>query len=145
MASRFVVATCAALLCSCGPSRPAEVYEFPLGFHGDAYVIWSEPGYPPVPIRDGKLILHFASDGVIITSTSNHFGVARDESYFYDPSDPKRLSPASIPFASDGEITSSNRKMRYSTIFVGTHEELRKGTLDESKIHELFDKLHPAI
>jgi len=145
MAPRILVATCVLLLCSCGRSRPPEVSEFPLGFHGDAYVIWSESDYPPVPVRDAKLILHFPADGVIIFSTPNHFGWAKNEAYFYDPSDPKRVSPAHVPFSSDGEIKDTKRIIHYSKIFVGTDEEHRTRTLDESKIHELFEKLHPAI
>jgi Family of unknown function (DUF6843) len=145
MIARVATATCALLLCSCWRSRPAEVSEFPTGFHGDAYVIWSESGYPPLPVRDGMLILHFPAEGVIITSTPNHFGWAKDEAYFYDPATSKRLSPAHVPFSSDGDIKDSKRIMHYSKIFVGTDEEHRTRTLDESKIHELFEKLHPAI
>ena len=144
MAPRVIVAICGLLLCAASPPRLPEVREFPLGFHGDAYVIWSEAGYPPLPVRAGKLVLHFPADGVIITSTPSHFGWAKDEAYFYDPSGQKPLSPAHVPFASNGEIKDSKRIMYYSTIFVGTDEEHRTGTLDESKIHQLFEKLHPA-
>jgi|SRR5580700_4840816 hypothetical protein len=145
MAARFTAALCFLLLIGCGHSRPPQVYEFPLGFHGDAYVVWSEPAYPPVPVRDGRLILHFPADGVIITSTPDHFGWAKDESYFYDPSGRQSRSSAHVPFSSDGQIKASTRLMYYSTIFVGTDEEQRTRRLDESKIHELFERLHPAI
>lgn len=39
--------------------RPGEVREIPRDFIGTAYVIWGEPGYPPLPKVRGMLVEHF--------------------------------------------------------------------------------------
>lgn len=123
--------------------RPSEVREFPIGFRGDAIIVWAEPTYPPLPIRRGKLIEHFPADGTIITSTPNHEGWAYDELYFYDSMGHLSKEPGIVALASNGGI---NNIMQYSKIFVGTEEQDRKRPFDEKeqRIHDLFEKLHPA-
>jgi hypothetical protein len=124
-----------------------EMREFPKGFHGQAIIVWNEPAYPPLPIRNGKLIEHFPTDGVIVTSTQLRGGWAKDELYFYDSTGRYSAKPEAIAHLGTGGFSDSTHQMTYSEIFIGTQDEYGSASFDEhgKQIHEMLRKVHPDI
>ena len=66
-------------LCSCGDSRTADRHEIPAEFDGVAVTVFSQPGFPPLPERDGFRVHAYPSDGILITSDPMPEGWASDE------------------------------------------------------------------
>jgi hypothetical protein len=124
--------------------RQAEVYEFPNGFRGWAVVIWDVPGYPKLPIDQGKLVERFPANGIIITSTKQQFGFAHDESFFLDSSGHRLALHPNTPFGAVGGIKQANRSMDYFQIFAGTEADLRAAPIQAPQVEKLFSDLYPA-
>jgi len=139
----FVAFLCLALV-GCGQRRAVEVSEFPAGFHGWAVIVWSVPEYPAIPTDHGKLIERFSLDGVIITSSKQQFGWAKDEAYFIDAAGHRLPSLPRVPFGAVGQIQQSGHTMHYFQEFVGTDAELRAAPVDAPQLKKLFSKIYPA-
>jgi hypothetical protein len=132
------------LIPGCAETRPAEVREFPEGFFGWAIIIWDIPGSPALPIENGKILERFPSDGVLITSSKLHFGVATDEYYFID-GDGRRLSVKPQTRAGAvGNMQQSGRRMDFFSEFIGTDEQRKSAPKRDQLLSELFHRLFPS-
>ena len=130
----------ASVLIGCEQHRPAEVSEFPDGFHGWAVIVWGVSGYPPLPTDHGKLIERFPADGVIITSSTQSFGFANDEAYFITATGHRSPLRPNIAFGAVGNIQSGGLSMDYFQQFVGTDVELEKAPMDAPQLEILFSR-----
>jgi hypothetical protein len=129
-------------------SRVAEVREFPAGFRGSAFVVWGERNYPPLPKVRGKFIEHFGPDGILITSTPQHSGWARDQLYFYDTAGNRVKEAHGDILTASGQVGTDDKAIHYDELFVGTEEERSKQSEElyaqkQKRLDELFKKLHP--
>jgi hypothetical protein len=125
--------------------RMPEVREFPDEFHGYAIIVWGIPGYPALPIKDGKLIETFSAGRVIITSTLLHYGVAWDENYFIRP-DGSRVPMANEDlFEATGAAQHAAKNMSYTvfSIRTGSGTNAASAALRDSqeKIQQLLEAL----
>jgi hypothetical protein len=125
--------------------RIPEVREFPYDFHGYAIIVWSIPGYPALPIRNGKLLESFAAGRVIITSTPPHYGYAWDENYFIRP-DGSRITVAEKDFFGATGSAQGHGSSIFLTTFsirIDPNSSVASTEFRESqdKIQELLEKL----
>lgn len=130
------------MLIGCEQRRQIEVCEFPAGFRGWTIIVWGVNGYPPLPTVEGKVIERFPADGIIITSSKQQFGWAKDEAYFVDAMGHRLQSRPNVSVGSVGEIRESERSMHYSQQFIGTEAELRASPGDAAQVETLFSRLY---
>ena len=126
--------------------KPTEVRKFPENFRGNAIIVWSIPGYAPLPIEHGKWIENFPSDGIIVTSSAEQFGFGWCENYIIRK-DGRCVAIADKDLnESSGRTTQGNREMQFTTIVVGSftpgsEEDSRLFKDSQAKIDELFRRL----
>jgi hypothetical protein len=125
--------------------RMPEVREFPEDFHGYAIIVWGIPGYPALPIKDGKLIETFSAGRVIITSTLLHYGVAWDENYFIRPNGSRVPMTNEDLFEATGTAQHAAKNMSYTvfSIRTGSGTNAASAALRDSqeKIQQLLEAL----
>jgi hypothetical protein len=125
--------------------RMPEVREFPDEFHGYAIIVWGIPGYPALPIKDGKLIETFSAGRVIITSTLLHYGVAWDENYFIRPDGSRAPMANEDLFEAIGAGQHAAKNMSYTvfSIRTGSGTNAASAALRDSqeKIQQLLEAL----
>jgi len=131
-------------LAGCEQRRPTEVREFPQGYRGWAIIVWGVPGHPELPKDHDKIIERFSTNGMIITSSTQQFGWAHDESYFVDAAGHRLPLRPNAPFETVSGIEQDGRKMDYSMVFVGTKAELQAAHIHPPQAEELFNRLYPA-
>src|ERR1700677_181712 len=129
------------LLLGCVQHRQAEVYELPKDFHGWAVIVWGVTNYPQIPADHGKLIERFPTNGIIITSSMQQLGVAKDEAYSYDANGNRLSVEPTIAVESVGEMREgdSKRKLDYTRIFIGTEAQLESAPREAPQVQQLWD------
>ncbi len=115
---------CAAMLTGCWSSRRPCVYELPEGFTGWAFVEFEVRGAPPLPHRDGKLLVSFPPSGRIVTSSSIEQSFAKDEFYFIG----KKRTPLPVSMGGSdgliwGQVTGVTGARTFQRFFVGSRQE----------------------
>jgi hypothetical protein len=139
----IAIASVCLLLSGCPGFKAAEVRRFPQGFRGYAIIVWGVPNYPPLPIQGGKMIEEFPSDGIIITSTQQQFGMSWNENCIVGEGG--RSERANI--LSEGAGDAGRPKRIYFTmVFVAAREEksIASGAypLQQRKIEEVLERLN---
>ncbi|MGD1089728.1 MAG: hypothetical protein ABR955_13550 [Verrucomicrobiota bacterium] len=138
MRLKYLLVLCFSLS-GCVKHRPPEVFEFPKDFRGCAVIVYGVTNYPQIPMKDGKLIERFPTNGIIITSSINYDGVAKDESYFYDTNGQLVSIPQSIFSENVGEMSQDGKqKLDFEQIFIGTEAELGPKLREPQKIEKLW-------
>ena len=69
----------ALLLFSCGQKTKSPVHQIPKGYEGFVVVVFSQPGFPELPTNRKNQFLHYPPDGILITSSSQLFGITADQ------------------------------------------------------------------
>jgi hypothetical protein len=131
----------------CSHQRPPEVREFPDGFRGWAAIVWDVPGYPELPIEEGKIIERFPADGLIITSSKEHFGMAHDEEYYIDAEGRRLPTHPRQAFGLTGRRgTQDECRISFSAVFIGTDAEhlAADDWADTPQGKAIYDRLCPA-
>ncbi|HTQ38062.1 MAG TPA: hypothetical protein VMJ32_03490 [Pirellulales bacterium] len=132
------------LLVGCSQQRPPEVREFPDGFHGWALIVWEVPGYPELPSDTGKIVERFPADGLIITSSKQNFGWARDEEYYLDEEGHRLSSLPHIALEHLGRReNNAGCCMYFSELFVGTDAEAEHAKGKRSDDDVLYRRICP--
>jgi hypothetical protein len=125
--------------------RMPEIREFPDDFQGYAILVWAIPGYPPLPIKDGKLLESFVEARVIITSTPPHYGYAWDENYFIRPNGSRVRVAEKDFFGATGSAQGYGNSICYTVFFIrtGSGTDAASAALRDSqeKIQQLLEAL----
>jgi hypothetical protein len=131
------------LLSGCPGFKAAEVRRFPQGFRGYAIIVWGVPNYPPLSIQGGKMIEGFPSDGIIITSTQQQFGMSWNENYIVGQDG--RSERAKILSEAAGDA-GKPKKIYFTMVFVAAREEKSIASdaypLQQRKIEEVLKRLN---
>jgi hypothetical protein len=69
----------ALLLLSCGQKTKYPVHQIPKGYEGFVVAVLNQPGFPELPTNRKNQFLHYPSDGISITSSSQLFGISADQ------------------------------------------------------------------
>jgi len=128
-------------------STPVHVLEFPAAFEGSAIIVWAQPGYPPLPSEDHKLIFRFPSDGVLITSTAQSRSSFKERVFYVDASGsrtPAKPTPRVERF--DGVESRGKNKLNHTLLFVGGSGPANHVVFEEAnrKVSEIFSRLYAA-
>jgi hypothetical protein len=113
----------------CAKRRMPCVYEIPEGFTGWILVEFERTDCPPLPQRNGKLLLAIDKNGRLCTSSKIEEGWAKDEYYYVGAS--RRALPATAPggLVWSGAVGRSGvpgQKPRvYETLFIGTEQQFK--------------------
>jgi hypothetical protein len=127
----------------CEQKRQPERHEFPTGIASCAVVVWGEPGHPELPIEDGKRVLRFPEDGILVTSTKQDFGWALDESFFVDEAG-HPTGRAQVECGTTGVRSSHGITMSYTTYSIASGVPRTSSTPCDTKVEEAFRRLHPT-
>lgn len=124
----------------CKKERSPIIYNIPESFSGSLIVVYEEEGFPKLNKKDDAFEFNFPSSGVLITSSSQEYGWAKDR-YFYIYTNGKKEEVDSY-FSSEGTsihegaTVSSIQKGKtyhYFQVFIGTKKQYDQvGDLDDS-------------
>jgi hypothetical protein len=67
------------LLHSCGQKTKYPVHQIPKGYEGFVVVVFNQPGFPELPTNRKNQFLHYPSDGILVTASSQLFGISADQ------------------------------------------------------------------
>ena len=100
----------------------------PEGYTGWVRVEFEVPGAPPLPKESGHTLVKIPPSGVLKTSSSEQYGLAKDDYAFYS-NDTERPLPDSGPEKRVwGKITGELQgpsKQKYEQFFVGTQQQFK--------------------
>lgn len=68
-------------LSACEKRRTPVRHLIPAGYEGVVITVYSQKGFPDLPIENGYLVCRYPSDGILITSTPMEFGWAADQTF----------------------------------------------------------------
>lgn len=67
------------LLPACHREMKYPVHQVPAGYEGHLVVVFNQPGYPELPTNRKNQFLQYPADGILITSSSQCFGINADQ------------------------------------------------------------------
>jgi len=68
-------------LSSCEKRRTPVRHLIPAGYEGVVITVYSQEGFPELPIENGYLVCRYPSDGILITSSQLQLGWAADQTF----------------------------------------------------------------
>lgn len=110
--------------------RRPDRYLIPNGYVGWVRINFKVKNAPALPTKDGVYLIEINPDGRLQTSSSNEYGWAQDEYYYYSESGQKPLKASGwdgggmIWGAFTGSLQGDDET--YESFFVGTEEQFRK-------------------
>lgn len=101
----------------------------PEGYTGWIRIEFEVQGAPPLPIDHGEYTITIPADGVLLTSSVEQYGWARDRYYYYSGQNMRSLpdsgESAMIWGKLNGEAASTSGKQKYEEFFVGTADRFK--------------------
>jgi hypothetical protein len=73
----------ASIAAGCGQERHAIRYLLPEGYTGGVAIVYGVKGAAALPMEDGRLLVRIPRDGLLRTSTTIEYGLAKDEYFYY--------------------------------------------------------------
>jgi hypothetical protein len=77
----FAIIICFIALFSCEKRRTPVRHLIPADYEGVVITVYSQKGFPELPIEDGYLVCRYPEDGILITSSGLEFGRAADQTF----------------------------------------------------------------
>jgi hypothetical protein len=101
----------------------------PEGYTGWIRIEFEVQGAPPLPMEGGQYVLKIPSDGVLRTSSTEQYGWAKDQYYYYSAQGVRTLQdsgPAELIWGKiNGEASGTSGKRKYEEFFVGNAQQFR--------------------
>lgn len=69
----------ALVLSACDREMKSPVHQVPAGYEGHVVVIFDQPGFPELPTNRKNQFLQYPTDGILITSSPQRFGLNSDQ------------------------------------------------------------------
>ncbi len=69
----------ALLLPACDRGMKYPVHQIPSSYEGHVVVVFNQPGFPELPANRKNQFLQYPADGILITSSSQRFGINADQ------------------------------------------------------------------
>lgn len=118
-------------------TRRPERHLAPAGFEGVLLTVYDEPGYPSLPVQEGFYIHRYPADGILITSSTQEFGSAKDEFLdflpdgTYAPFQSSLKGPLFEATGSYGSSMDGPAKIEYAAKLAGTKAFWANRSADE--------------
>jgi hypothetical protein len=76
---RLLISILAFALSACDRELKYPVHQIPAGYEGFVVVVFNQPGFPELSTNRKNQFLNYPADGILITSSSQRFGVNADQ------------------------------------------------------------------
>ncbi|MGA7850019.1 MAG: hypothetical protein WCA13_13010 [Terriglobales bacterium] len=118
--------------------RHSSRFLIPKGYVGWVRVEFQVNDAAPLPVEGGEYLFKFPPSGLLVTSSSEEYGWAKDHYFYYSEKGTRVLpdaGPGNLIWGKiNGEASGSQGKRKYEEFFVGTEQQFREQISEKQKV-----------